>query len=518
MSDPNGSGKPPHRDNPVLTDLSTRIEFHGFYRIRTAALMGLDLNRGPTPSGTTLFPVAPSGARTLTGGDMRLRLEMRLSIARSVNLVVRVDALDNLVLGSTPYGSPRTAQVPMIVATPGQQPPSGGTGSFSESLRVKRAYGEVLLPLGLVMAGRMGPLVAWGLGLAVNGGNELDDDVGDNGDRIAFALPILGHLLTFAYDFSASGPVVALPNQPNLNLDPNDDVTSWGVVFANYDPPETLARKLRAGMSVINYGILASYRSQDLDVPTYYNNAPQTTTVRRGELVQRNAWSMLADAWFLFRTRDLRIEAEFVFAYGEIANGSLVPGVSLTKPVTSTQYGGVLQIAYAPHKSRWGLGLEIGMASGDDAPGFGITAPANKTRTVRGDMDGPQINYPNDTTSNNLKFHANYRVDLIFWRRIVGQVTDALYVKGGGHVDLTDRFRLWASAIYSRAMEATTPPGQDANLGVEFNVGIRYDYDPGFEFRLTGGVFLPFAGLRNSALNLEPEAAFAVQMLLGYVF
>ena len=519
LSDPAGTGKPNKDNNPALSDLSTRIFIHGYYRLRSNIFHNFDLGRGPTPSTKqTIFPKSPSGASTLYSSDMRFRTEITFEIARSVRVITRIDALDNLVLGSTPMGFPRDSQIPMIAATQGQTPPSAGFNSVTDSIRIKRAYGEVLLPIGYVMAGRMGALAPWGLGMLVQGGNRLDADNGDAADRITLVLPAVGHLWMVAYELSASGPVVALPNQAPVDQEPHDGVRSWGFAVARYDSPEGVERKLRAGWSVLNYGLIASYRYQDLDAPNTYINLPDQKPIQRGDLIDRGAWSLIFDFWFLFRRPWLRIELEAVYAKAEIRNGSLIPGVNLTKPVTSDQFGGVLQVAVSPLNSRWGFGLEFGLASGDSAPGFGVRAPNNQVRTVKGDMDGPQLNYPKDTASNNLRFHPDYRVDQIFWRRIVGQVTDAIYVKAAGHFDLTPRTRLWTSVIYSRAMEASTPPGGVADLGVEWDTGIRYEYDPGFEFRLVFGAFFPFAGLHNPALTLNATSAFSVSTVLGYVF
>lgn len=519
LSDPRGQGQPSHRDDPSKTDLSIKFHLHGYYRLRWNLFHQMDMARGPTPStGRPIFPTPPSKGSPLNTADMRLRLDMRLDIARSARVVVRIDALDNLVLGSTPVGFPRNGQVPSVVATTGQQSPQAGTNAFLDAIQVRWAYGEVLLPFGYLAAGRMGALTPWGLGVLVQSGNDLDADVTDVGDRVTLGLALLGHLLLLAYEWSASGPVLGQPNGTFLNQDPRDDVRSYAVAFARYDTPAGIARKLKADHTVVNYGLLFTYRHQDLDAPTAYEGPPQDRPLTAGELVPRNAWSFLFSLWFKLRTPWLRVELEAVYGQGEIGNGSLLPGVTLTDPLTSQQYGGALQFALAPPQGRWGLGLEFGLASGDDAPGLGLHASTNQTQSQPGDLDGPQIHYPTDRTANNFRFHPSYRIDQIFWRRIAGQVTDALYWKGAGHFDLTQRLRLWSAVIYSRTMFASSAPGNDANLGVEWDTGLRYDYDPGFEVRFTFAVFFPFAGLRNVALQLDPQPAVATHLVLGYVF
>ncbi|TNE47199.1 MAG: TIGR04551 family protein [Deltaproteobacteria bacterium] len=520
LSDPAGEGRPHYKDDAKTTDLSIKFHIHGYYRMRWSLLHQLDLNRGPTPStGQPIFPVAPSKQGPLNTADMRLRLDMSLEVARSVRVVVRIDALDNLVLGSTPLGLPRTGQVPSIIGTNSQDSPSQGENAFLDAIKLRWAYGEVLLPIGYLAAGRMGSLTPWGLGVLVQSGNDLDADFSDAGDRVVLGLALFHHLLILAYDFSASGPIIGTQSGTYLDQDPRDDVRSFAVAFARYDTKEGIRRKLKAGYTVVNYGLLFSYRYQDLDVPTYYEGAPENKAVSSSELVERNAWSFVLSLWFLLRTAWVRVELEAVYGQGEIGNSSLLPGVRLTEPLTSQQFGGALQVAVAPPAGRWGVGVELGLASGDDAPGFGVGAASpNQANTQAGDIDGPQINYPRDRTANNFRFHPSYRVDQIFWRRIIGQVTDALYVKAAAHVDLTRRLRLWTSGLYSRTLHATTAPGNDNNLGIEWDTGLRYNFDPGFEVRFTFAVFFPFAGLRNVQLQLDPEPAIATHLVLGYLF
>ncbi len=519
LSDPEGHGRPQHKNDPTRTDLSIKFDLHGYYRMRWDMLHQLDLGRGPTPSsGKPIFPTPPGKQGPLNTADMRLRLDLNLEVARTVRVVVRIDALDNLVLGSTPLGLPRSGRVPSIVATTGQQSPSIGNNALLDAIKIKRAYGEVLLPFGFLSVGRMGALAPWGLGVLVQSGDDLDADIGDNADRAVLTLALVGHLFLLAYEWSASGPVLGTHSKTFIDQDPRDNVRSFAFAFARYDTPAAIKRKLRAGYLIVNYGLLLSYRYQDLDAPGYYDGTPQNRATLSSELVERNAWSFVTSLWFMLRTSWLRLEFEAVYGQGEIGNSSLLPGIKLTKPLTSQQFGGALQFAVAPPKGRWGLGAEIGLASGDNAPGFGVTASKQQSKTQPGDLDGPQINYPKDTTANNFRFHPSYRIDQIFWRRIIGTVTDAIYFKGAGHLDLTQRLRLWSSVLYSRTLYPSTAPGDNANLGVEWDAGFRYNFDPGFEVRFTFAAFFPFAGLRNNALNLEPQIAVASHLVLGFVF
>lgn len=64
--------------------------------------------------------------------------------------------------------------------------------ALSDAIRVKRLYGEAVIPFGLVAAGRMGS--HWGLGMLTNGGDCADCDSGDSADRIALITPLVGQI------------------------------------------------------------------------------------------------------------------------------------------------------------------------------------------------------------------------------------------------------------------------------------------------------------------------------------
>src|SRR6185312_5345684 len=235
------------------------------------------------------------------------------------------------------------------------------------------------------------------------------------------------------------------------------------------------------------------------------------------DFVARNLQSFAGDAWLMFHVGGFRAELEFATLIGRIGDATNAPGVSFRAPVTATQLGGVASLSYAFH---WPLRLrvEAGFASGDDAPGFGINGAVLLPR--KGDLDGGQIHPPNDMTIDNFRFHPDYHVDLILWRRIVGAVTDGVYFRPSvylgpfGSPNHHVSFEL--AFIESNALEATTPPGQATHLGEEIDLSMRYRYEAAFEVGIQYGVFVPGAGFRNLDLNLEPQPAQALEVVLAY--
>jgi uncharacterized protein (TIGR04551 family) len=155
-----------------------QVRLDGYFRVRADALYNLDLDRGPTPSGELFYPVplGSSKGQTLTRADMRLRTDLSIYAPGGMMAVkARLDALDNVALGSAPEGIPSA---------------SSTQRTEGETVSVKRVWGEALTPVGALAIGRMGS--HWGLGLLANAGDCLDCDSGDAADRIAFVTPLLG--------------------------------------------------------------------------------------------------------------------------------------------------------------------------------------------------------------------------------------------------------------------------------------------------------------------------------------
>jgi uncharacterized protein (TIGR04551 family) len=291
------------------------------------------------------------------------------------------------------------------------------------------------------------------------------------------------------------------------------------VALARYSSPEAQLRRLRAGRTLLQYGALASYRQQTLDAPAWTQPGGLVRSFGPSDFVKRGLDSFACDFWIMFHRGGLRAEAEWALVTGRIGDASTAPGVSFRDPITSFQHGGLASLAYQ-FRFPLRLRLEVGYASGDDAPGFGVRFAPGQVSTQKGDLDGPQLHPPNDTTIDNFKFSPDYHVDLILWRRIIGQVTDAVYVKptvragpfGSAHHHVT----VDASFIASNAIFATTPPGQDRWLGAEIDLQARYRYEAGFEVGLGYGVFVPGAGFRNLQLKLDPQPAQTLELILAY--
>jgi uncharacterized protein (TIGR04551 family) len=142
-----------------------------------------------------------------------------------------------------------------------------------------------------------------------------------------------------------------------------------------------------------------------------------------------------------------------------------------------------------------------------------------------GSVEGPQFgDFPragktglyHDNEVSNFRFNPAYKVDLVFWREIMGQVTDAIYVKPHLNWDIVPGLSLDESVIYSQALDSLSTPsaqqagnGTDADpyritnkgqspLGIELDSTLRYTAGDGFVGWASWGVFQPLPGLGTS--------------------
>lgn len=496
-------GVTPIADPPRDTagDADQRVRVSGFLRSRGDWGHNWDLGRGPTPSLRALWPTpytTGSGANTQTNADMRLRLDVAIEVGWGVSVRARLHALDNLRWGSTPEGDFAGGVV-------NQRSPD-------RPLDLRQLYGQVLLPFGVLSVGRMGALVDWGTGFFLNAGNGLDDDWGDVGDRIAFTTPLAGLLWTGMYEVSAPGPgsdVLRPEIRPSFDLDPRDDVSTVALAVSRWDLPATRQRRLAARRTTFNFGLVGSHRWQSYDLPAGVEPSMVNAIVR-----DLSAW--VADLWLRLDVGPFTLEAEGAYVGFSIRNPSLDPGVRVDITLTGRQFGGLARVDYRGG-DRFFARLEAGVASGDDRPGFGARPGASPARP--GDLDGLQFDLartPRDTTVDNFRFHPNYRVDLILWRRILGTVTDAVYLRPMVRYRVAPMLTLEGAVIASFAMEPNSTPAGKSPLGVELNVGAMYEQEHGFFARLDYGLLLPLAGLANLPARLDPTVAHALHLVMAW--
>lgn len=531
------------------------LELHGYFRVRPELLHKFDLDQPPDGgnlSGYFLFPRPDGSGHSIAGANMRFRLDPTLNISEEVRIRAQVDALDNLVLGSTPqYAYIRQDRVDIGLFNQTQLPPVPGVNSSQSNLAVKRVWGEVATPLGLLKFGRMSD--QYGLGIVHNDGNCLDCDYGNTVDRLQFvAEPLPGFFLVPTLDFDVEGLIsgrVSSQGQP-YDVSNSDDSHTFGLIIARKDTEQKARAKLDSGGTIFNYGLFFQYRSQRYEYNQngsgFYEQDPYATPSPSLSRTARNAYLFVPDLWLRLERKNFRIELEVAAYLGkaqacQTANGSTSANCLFNYELTIAQYGGALQTEWRLLEGALKIGLEVGAASGDSAPGFGnkpnrksSQTDARTTGAQWGDYEGAQygrrpctptdkVNFCDDRDIRNFRFNQDYRIDLILWREIIGGITDALYVKPGVSYNFNDALSVFGSFIYSRALKAeSTPSGTSAQLGFEINAGVRYQTDDGFYAQLAYGVLFPFDGLQYgtniNALSVSPSVAQALRAQLGIRF
>lgn len=542
------------QDSEAVESLKQRVNLfqpHGYLRMRGEFFNNMRLGRGADPAGNFLFPgpfIGTGGNNSQSDANFRFRFEPTLAVSEDLSIYFQADILDNILLGSSPatdaYLDPFT---PLSVLASRR-----GSGTVN----VKRVWGRVNTQLGELLFGRMG--YHWGLGILHNDGNCLDCDYGDTYDRVAFApREFKGHHFSVMFDILDKGAITTGEKGElgrSVDLDTLDDGYRLAVEVTRVDTAEEIKRKLDANQWVINYGLVADYRTQTWDTPI---GATDATGTLRSQVVRRGAKIYQPDAFLSLKRKKWRLDAEIAFTLGSVGTHQQAPEFvvgtvtndvidQLRKGVNFFQVGGALQTDVALLSADALLfGLELGAASGDKGSyGFGArpwrngsgnpqpAAPGQQpTRAAGpGDIDGSHLDYSTlngHSRINNFVFNRSFNVDMILFRNLITSVTGAWYLKPSLRYRPTGRrtgggddtgFELLVAAIYSQAWYPENTPGLSRPLGLELNAGITYDTSDRFHAGLAYGLLVPFDGLRNTTPQTNPSIAHAVRMILAIPF
>jgi uncharacterized protein (TIGR04551 family) len=523
------------------------LELDGYLRFRGQMTVGADLGVGPDASGFYLYPVPLQGddTGTLATANMRLRFEPTLNISEHVRVRSQVDVLDNFVLGSSanvlmdgpfsPYPTPYWGST----RTDYQNDPRDDR----EAITVKRAWAEVQTPVGLLSFGRMPS--HWGLGILTNAGGDLDDDYGDTVDRIQFAIPPVTTpfgKLSFVpiLDFDAEGVLnpdqrFGVGNGQPFDAESGDDARTLALKIARLDTDDEVRRKLERNEASLNYGSYYNYRTQRWFYPEWftegygeiYGDDPVATPK-----VRRDARAHVLDLWARLLLGRWRFEAEVAGVYGDVDAFDYRPGTTGNETprlgaLLLRQWGGAFQLEFQAMPNKVAIGTELGVASGDPAPGFGNQPnrvlrdeSGNWVPQPPGSVEGPQFNLTNDQSIRNFRFNPAYQVDLLLWRRILGSVTDAWYLKPSLRWDIFPGLRADFAVVYSQTLNAGSTPSAGTvdegarPLGIEGDAAIAYTSGDGFNAWLQYGILQPFAAMGRGDI----ERAHALNVGLGARF
>jgi uncharacterized protein (TIGR04551 family) len=514
------------------------VEIDGYFRVRTDFFHNLNLGQGYAPDNRVTngglrpppFPLplecaAMEGScnfHNLGGGNMRLRLEPTINVTDQVRVHSQIDVLDNTFLGSTPDSlvsatrpGDRTNKAPLGVLATTQDPPEIGRNGFMSSVRAKRAWGEVDTEFGSLSFGRM----PWhfGRGMTFNSGACQDCEGGTTVDRVMATTQIYGHQLALAWDWGASGPQLGLTDVGRrdlegapVDLSQEDDVFELMASIQRYDDDRRFRERVEYGDVAVNYGFQLVYRRQNTEVTGLSTTTMGTTmngltggdtALTRNDFALTtgvNATVFLPSLWFKLGWKILTLEAESSAVLGTVGNAGTLAADPASQRLKLQSFGWVLATELRLYRNAFFLGFETGGATGDQAED--LSSPLNYRYK-------PPVQQPaGDTHLRDFRFNPDYQVDQILFRRILGTVTNAVYVKPSMTywLDLveTRQIGINAALLYSFAPVKVSTPGNSLSYGIELNGGLSYrNPADGFYGGVTYGVLWPMGALNRGRIT-----------------
>ena len=489
----------------VRGDLMRRLDFGN--DAAWEQVVGQSLSRYPHPEGKS------GGYSQLS---MRLRIEPRLHVSDAVQIMSTLDLLDNVVFGSTPATVPTMGAasierpVPHVLSST-QMPVRRGLNSFTDSIVIKRLWTRVgfLHDHLELKVGRMPD--HWGLGFWLNSGDCLNCDLGTVADRISLSFRALGHVVTPHIDWISRGPLRRVFGDNDLapiSAAPWAGALAYGLRISKEEHPDDIRDALAHNRPVWEYGLLNAVRTQsrDLGIGAYqtgYNPLKPLAAAENGE--RRDAAIYLGDLFGKLYSGDIELGAEAAVIAGRFYDTVSTPN----KAGDGEQRTAVLQLGLASEalwhlrKDRRGtrLSLKVGGASGDGHIGMGAR---DLFDTQRGEENGQ---FDHKLTA--FQFSPDYHVDLLLFRRLLGTVTDAGYVRPEVAYRFDDKLSGRLALIYSQAMTGRSTPSSNlggiagrAPLGLEFDGELAYgllsrDERGQLLASLAGGILLPLPGMRS---------------------
>lgn len=508
------------------------IDVDGYFRVRGDMLNRLDFdNQSATEfvngQPYSRFPDYGDGHANYTNTNMRLRIEPRINITEQAQVMATVDFLDNLVLGSTPDAVvPGMTRAPVAILSRSQKPVRNGQNALVDAIAIKRVWGRVTA-LNEQLELKIGRMPDhWGLGMLYNNGDCLDCDYGTVADRAAISFRIYNHIFTPMASWIGRG----LQFRPFGYWDPMPqeagqwaDTMEYALRIMREDHPEDVRDAVTHGKQVVNYGLANAFRFQARDfIPAAWGatnstggyspaNAPPAVNY----WTRRDAFLYVGDLYGKLFTGNWELLGEYAVEAGAFTD-------EIAGKTQVLKMGGALEGKYHFRGDFKGvtLGLKAGGASGDVQRGFGVLDQADTQR----------VN-PSDTALRNFQFSPDYHLDLLLFRRILGAVTDAWYLRPEVFYRFDERVAGRVNAVYSQAMRATsTSAARSADpqspLGVEIDAEVMYGLDTNLErgqfmASLAGGMLFPLGGFNNASLpaaNQGGSFAWTVQARVFFTY
>ncbi len=509
------------------------VEIDGYFRLRGDLLRHMDFdNRVNWEQGTVpRYQALSDGHADFSSTNMRLRVEPRINITEQLQVISTVDLLDNLVLGSTPDSLyVNTPYRPVDILSFGQLPPQQGVNSLTNSIVVKRLWAR-MTALNEQLELRIGRMPDhFGLGLLYNNGDCLDCDYGLSVDRISLAVRAFDHVFMPMIDWVGRGPQV----RPFGTHDPApidalsaDDTMQYALRVMREDHPDDIRDAVNHGRRVVNYGLSNAFRWQaHYYSPALYPNSvppglfdpavePSADLINPTPTERRDAFLYVGDVYAKYYFGLFELASEVAVQAGTFSDAAINQQLMQTSVF---KLGGAFEGRYRTRPDGMGIQLSLkgGAASGDGRQGFGALDRAD---TQRGGTD---------TNLHNFQFSPDYHIDLLMFRRMIGAVTDAWYVRPEVAYRFDDKVMGRVNAVYSQAVNGKSTPSATAGssstpMGLEFDAELMY----GSEARrqeaqlmasLAGGILFPLGAFNNPQSTQGNSFAWTIQARVYLTF
>jgi uncharacterized protein (TIGR04551 family) len=476
------------------------FELDGYFRMRGDYFKNLHLGfKDNAEQGGAPFPRALGCTRpddgagavgdrpcedSLKSSNIRLRFEPRINVNETTSVHAQIDVLDNYVLGSVPRADEQSPVPTPLVST-------------GNTIAVKRAWAEVVTPLGILKFGRQP--THWGLGILdnaggedpINGGYDFDSDYGDTVDRLMFSTLIPGTPFRagIAYDWprtfptSEQSPETAGRSPQPWDLDDNDDVNQWALTLSKMGSMDEFTDTVARGKLALDYGVYFIYRTQGWDYTAAIADDPEPADP--GAFVPRDMTIYMPDVWLRVGYRKLLFELEALTSFGSIER---VADLGLDRSVSVRQWGGVGRVSFRALDDKLRFGIEAGAASGDQWD----NVVEGRTHLSNAQFRGP------DGTFSRFAFDRDYKVDLILFRELIGAVSNAAYGKPFLSYDLTKTITMKVANITSFALKPVATPGNEVMWGSEFDADIGLTTSS-FHAGLAYGILFPLGAMDHPA-------------------
>lgn len=527
---------------PVPQSNGVWLEHHGSFRFRPELLLGGDLGAGE--SGVPAPLAATTGdqpdASTLAWAAVRLRYQPTLHIGRSLTVDLGIDALDNLVLGSS-YESGGLLSLDMERDSAAS--PSAGANSWRDAVRVRYLYGTWhAFEMFDFSVGRMPQ--TFGLGMQRNGGQCPDCDFGTVIDAMRLGFALSGFRIEGSWEWTALGATTERPGELGqaMDLGQSDDVSTYTLQIGQRPVTTEELERRRIDLDerrvwAFDWNLFTSFTDQTLSsseqLPSTSIECQAEYTSPSGQQLQnidciqlheRGAFFWKPGLWLkaelhpTFGT-SLRLELELGAVMGSIDHPQRLEQADVKESKDFRAFGGAFELEY--QSPAFAIGVDVGFATGDNGDYVGVLDGQN---IVDPDDDAyaQNDNVRNNRVVTSYFFNRDYRLDLILFRQVLGAVTNAVYFKPWIAKDLlqmegatlTARF----DALYAIAANPEGTPGNGHHWGVELDGRLALKLDSGFTAELGLGVLIPLDALDNATTGKGPDPAFAARGLVTWEF